>query len=126
MRVERVDHVQLAMPSGGEVEAIAFYQGLLGIPQVPKPPLLARRGGCWFERDDLKVHLGVEDEFRPATKAHPAFVVEGVRDLAAEVVAAGYRVVDDNPLDGYDRVYVYDPFGNRIELMETLPRQTDQ
>lgn len=67
----------------------------------------------------------MEDQFRPATKAHPAFVVEGVRDLAAEVVAAGYRVVDDDPLDGYDRVYVYDPFGNRIELMETLRRQTD-
>lgn len=108
------------MPAGREVEAAAFYEGLLGIPQVPKPPHLAARGGCWFERSDLKVHLGVEADFRPATKAHPAFLVEAVRGLARAVADAGHRVVDDEPLDGYDRVYVYDPFGNRIELMEPL------
>jgi catechol 2,3-dioxygenase-like lactoylglutathione lyase family enzyme len=121
MRIVRVDHVQLAMPAGGEEEAAAFYEGILGIPQVPKPPHLAARGGCWFERGDLKVHLGVEGDFRAATKAHPAFEVEDVRALAAAAAAAGHRVKDDEPLEGYDRVYVDDPFGNRIELMERLP-----
>jgi catechol 2,3-dioxygenase-like lactoylglutathione lyase family enzyme len=110
--------VQLAMPEGREPDAVAFYEHLLGIPMVPKPPHLDARGGCWFERDDLKVHLGVDPHFRPATKAHPAFIVDDVRELAASIEAAGHRVVDDQPLEGYDRVYVDDPFGNRIELME--------
>ena len=118
MEVERLDHVQLAMPAGREADAIAFYEGVLGIPEVPKPPHLAARGGCWFERDDLKVHLGVDPEFRPARKARPAFLVADVRALAAAAADAGHRVVDDEPLAGYDRVYVDDPFGNRIELME--------
>lgn len=119
--VVRLDHVQLAMPAGREVEAVAFYEGLLGIDQVPKPPHLAARGGCWFERGDLKVHLGVDASFRPATKAHPAFAVTDVRALAATLATAGHRVVDDEPLEGYDRVYVDDPFGNRIELLQPLP-----
>ena len=120
MSVLRLDHVQLAMPEGGEEQAVAFYQGLLGITHVPKPPHLAKRGGCWFEDGDLKVHIGVDATFHPATKAHPAFIVDDVRTLAQEIAAAGHRVSDDDPLDGYDRVYVYDPFGNRIELMEPL------
>lgn len=124
MGVVRLEHVQLAMPAGLEVEAIAFYEGLLGIPHVPKPDHLAARGGCWFEDGDLKVHLGVDADFRPATKAHPAFVVDGVRTVAAAVAAAGLAVNDDEPLDGFDRVYVSDPFGNRIELMERMrPRR---
>lgn len=118
VRIVRLDHVQLAMPAGREAEAVAFYDGLLGIPQVPKPPHLAARGGCWFERGDLKVHLGVDAQFSPATKAHPAFVVEDVRSLASALIEAGHRVADDEPLEGYDRVYADDPFGNRIELME--------
>lgn len=118
MRVIRVDHVQLAMPAGGEAKAIAFYEGILGIPHVPKPAHLAVRGGCWFENGDLKVHLGVDHDFRSATKAHPAFIVDDVRSLAGAVAAAGFAVKDDEPLEGYDRVYVTDPFGNRIELMQ--------
>lgn len=118
MPVERLDHVQLAMPRGGEQTAIDFYEGVLGIPEVPKPPHLAVRGGCWFESDALKVHLGVEDEFRPARKAHPAFLVDDVRAIASDAVRRGHRVVDDEPLEGYDRVYVDDPFGNRIELLQ--------
>ncbi len=121
VRIVGIDHVQLAMPAGREDEAIAFYEGLLGIPHVPKPPHLAARGGCWFERGALKVHLGVDADFRPATKAHPALLVEDVRALAAALRAAACRVVDDEPLEGYDRVYVDDPFGNRIELMEPQP-----
>ena len=118
MNVVRLEHVQLAMPAGREADAISFYEGLLGIPQVPKPPHLAKRGGCWFERGDLKVHLGVDVNFQPATKAHPAFVVDGVSDLAEAARRAGVRLIEDEPLEGYNRIYVYDPFGNRIELME--------
>lgn len=117
MEVLRLDHVQLAMPAGLEADAVAFYEGVLGIPHVPKPAHLAARGGCWFERGGLKVHLGIDTNFRPATKAHPAFIVDDVRTLATTLTAAGYEVNDDEPLDGFDRVYVSDPFGNRIELM---------
>jgi len=117
MRVRDIDHVQLAMPAGEEAAAAAFYEGLLGIPQVPKPPHLAARGGCWFEDGSLKVHLGVEADFRPARKAHPALLVDGLRALVDVLAAAGVTVTED-PLDGYDRVYVEDPFGNRLELLE--------
>ena len=122
--VRRLDHVQLAMPAGGEEEAVAFYEGLLGISNVPKPPHLAKRGGCWFEDGDVKVHLGVDTDFRPAKKAHPALIVGGLRDLVGRLADAGVTVKDDEPLEGYDRIYVDDPFGNRIELME--PLATDQ
>lgn len=117
-RVAALDHVQLAMPAGKEEEARAFYEGLLGIPWVEKPSHLARRGGCWFERDHLKVHLGVDQSFTPATKAHPAFIVEGLAELEVRLRSAGVAIVVDEPLEGYDRIYVSDPFGNRIELME--------
>ena len=120
MTVLRLDHVQLAMPAGKEAAAIQFYEGVLGIPHVAKPEHLAVRGGCWFERRDLKVHLGVEADFKPATKAHPAFLVDDARAMARAITAAGYKVTDDEPLQGYDRVYAYDPFGNRIELMQVL------
>ena len=126
MTVIRLDHVQLAMPAGREEEAIAFYDGVLGIPQVPKPVHLAARGGCWFERGDLRVHPGVDRDFRPATKAHPAFIVDDVRGIARAVIAAGFEVDDDEPLDGFDRVYVSDPFGNRIELMQPNEETGDQ
>jgi catechol 2,3-dioxygenase-like lactoylglutathione lyase family enzyme len=118
MRILKLDHVQLAMPSGKEDAARAFYQDTLGIPEQIKPPHLAARGGCWFERGPLKVHLGVEKDFVPARKAHPAFVVEDLPNLVARLERAGYRVVEDQPLEGYERRYVDDPFGNRIELME--------
>lgn len=108
------------MPAGGEEQAVAFYEGLLGIRHVQKPAHLAPRGGCWFEDGDLKVHLGVDTTFRAATKAHPAFIVDDVRGLADRIAAAGHPVSDDEPLEGYDRVYAYDPFGNRIELMQPL------
>jgi catechol 2,3-dioxygenase-like lactoylglutathione lyase family enzyme len=106
------------MPSGREDEARAFYRDVLGIPEVVKPANLAKRGGCWFERGSLKVHLGVEDAFVPAQKAHPAFIVEGLRELATALQRAGYHVWRDEPLEGYERLYADDPFGNRIELME--------
>jgi len=106
------------MPPGREAEARAFYQGILGIPERAKPLALAGRGGCWFERGALKVHLGVEADFRPARKAHPAFVVDDLAALLAAIAAAGHRTVDEAPSCGYRRAYAEDPFGNRIELME--------
>jgi hypothetical protein len=117
MRVERLDHVQLAMPPGGEALARTFYQGLLEIPEVPKPPELAGRGGCWFERADLKVHLGVEAQFHPARKAHPGLIVTELSVLCERLRGAGYAVKEE-PLPGSLRVFVDDPFGNRIELIE--------
>jgi catechol 2,3-dioxygenase-like lactoylglutathione lyase family enzyme len=120
MPVKRIDHVQLAMPPGQEEEARAFYGDVLGISEVPKPPHLAKRGGCWFEQGALKVHLGVESEFKPARKAHPAFIVSDLGALVTRLQTRGYRVVEDEPLDGYNRRYVDDPFGNRIELMEPV------
>jgi catechol 2,3-dioxygenase-like lactoylglutathione lyase family enzyme len=120
--IERIDHVQLAMPAGRESEARAFYAELLGIPEQAKPPHLATRGGCWFEGADVKIHLGVDPEFRPAKKAHPALVVSDLRSLVASLTVAGVEVVDDEPLAGYDRVYVSDPFGNRLELLEPMQR----
>lgn len=118
MQIVRIDHVQLAMPRGGEDKAREFYSGLLQIPEVQKPVALAERGGVWFERDDVKVHLGVDPEFRAALKAHPAFLVRDLGTLVQRLRAAGAKVVDDGLLPGYRRVYVTDPFGNRLELME--------
>ncbi len=115
-----IDHVQLAMPPGEEDRARAFYAGLLGMTEVPKPPHLAARGGCWFEGPGVTVHLGVEQDFRPARKAHVAFRVDAVRALADAARGAGYEVVDDEPLEGFDRIYIYDGFGNRLEMMEPL------
>ena len=118
MGIVALDHVQLAMPEGGEDEARAFYAGVLGLAEQVKPKNLARRGGVWFATGDLKVHLGVEAGFRPARKAHPAFRVKNLAELRAHCEAAGYPTVDDEPFPGYDRFYVSDPFGNRIECLE--------
>ena len=118
MAIVALDHVQLAMPAGGEAVARAFYAGVLGLAEQPKPENLRKRGGVWFGSGDLKVHLGVEAGFRPARKAHPAFRVKNLAELRARCEAAGYPTVDDEPLPGYQRFYVFDPFGNRIECLE--------
>ena len=118
MKLVGLDHVQLAMPPGGEDAARAFYAGLLGVPEVPKPAALTQRGGVWFQDDGVKVHLGVEFDFRPARKAHPALLVRGLRELTHRLREAGVVIVEDDLLPGYDRIYVSDPFGNRLELME--------
>ena len=101
-----------------ESAAREFYQHVLGIPEVPKPPHLAKRGGVWFERGALKIHLGVEADFRPARKAHPALLVVDLESMIVRLKERNVEVIDDDPLEGYVRVYVADPFGNRIELME--------
>ncbi|MFP3913605.1 MAG: VOC family protein [Actinomycetota bacterium] len=115
-----IHHVQLAMPAGGEDAATAFYSGLLGIPRVPKPSHLARRGGCWFESGSVRIHLGVEPDFRPARKAHPGLVVEDLAAIRDRLERSGAEVTLDQPLPGFDRLYVSDPFGNRIELLQPL------
>jgi catechol 2,3-dioxygenase-like lactoylglutathione lyase family enzyme len=120
MRLRAIDHVQLAMPAGGEAEARGFYGKLLGLPEKPKPAALAARGGVWFEQPGLKIHLGVEKDFRPARKAHAALLVEDLPALAERLRAAGCPVVDDEPLPGHRRFYTEDPFGNRLELLEPL------
>lgn len=118
MRLVGIHHVQLAMPPGEEERAVAFYEGVLGIPQVDKPGHLAARGGCWFESAEVRIHLGVEPDFRPARKAHPALLVENLTRLKHALSQAGVAVVEDQPLPEYERCYVTDPFGNRIELLQ--------
>lgn len=113
-----LDHVQLAMPAGAEEMARAFYGGLLGLREVPKPANLAKRGGVWFEGGALRLHLGVEADFRPARKAHPALLVRDLPALVTHLENSGISLVRDEPLPGYDRVHIADPFGNRLELLE--------
>lgn len=111
-------HVQLAMPEGGEAAARAFYGTLLGLPEIPKPTALQGRGGLWFERGSLRLHLGVEMPFAPARKAHPAFTVQGLAALAGRLRGAGHPPRAEIDLPGMARLYVDDPFGNRLELLE--------
>ena len=121
MTILSIDHIQLAMPPGEEDKARAFYIGILGFVEIPKPADLAKRGGVWFQAQDVHLHLGVEAEFKPARKAHPAFIVSGLDSLLTKVQNAGYETDTSQPaLDGYKRAHVFDPFGNRIELMEKL------
>ncbi len=118
MPIVGIDHVQLAMPAGQEDLGRGFYVAVLGLTEMPKPPHLAARGGCWFETGSVKIHLGVESEFRAATKAHPGLLVRGLAAIVDACRAGGFKVLEDQPLEGYERIYVYDPFGNRLELME--------
>jgi catechol 2,3-dioxygenase-like lactoylglutathione lyase family enzyme len=111
-------HVQLAIPPGGEEEATSFYEGILGLNSVPKPAHLAVRGGLWFRGAGLELHLGIEDGFRPSARSHPALRIEGLAHLRAGLRDQGVGVEDDTQLEGYERFYVRDPFGNRLELIE--------
>lgn len=114
-------HVQLAMPAGAEAEARRFYGTLLGMTEVPKPPVLAARGGCWFRGDGCELHLGIEADFRPARKAHPAMLVRGLAALSGRLEAAGVTVTRDDDFPGHRHFYVDDPWGNRLEFLEPLP-----
>lgn len=118
--IRELHHVLLAMPAGGEAEAEAFYSGLLDIPRVTKPEHLEARGGCWFESGNVRIHLGVEGEFRPARKAHPALIVDDLSALRGVLEEAGVEVVVDEPLPGFDRFYASDPFGNRLEFLQPV------
>lgn len=119
MKIISIDHVQIAMPAGEEETARAFYINILGFTEVPKPADLLKRGGAWFQSEGVQLHLGVESDFRPARKAHPAFLVEGLEAILEKVQRAGHEWDESQPpLEGYKRAHIYDPFGNRIELME--------
>ncbi len=113
-----LDHVQIAIPEGGESEALNFFGKLLGLTEIPKPEELDGRGGCWFRLGDRELHLGVDPDFRPAKKAHVALAVEDLPSLRAAIAAAGHEVRDDVPIDGRARFFSSDPFGNRIEFLE--------
>lgn len=114
-----IDHVQVAIPRGGEPVARAFYADLLGLTEVPKPSALAARGGCWFTGGTAELHLGVEEPFAPAAKAHPAFVVTDLGGLQGRLEAAGHACArSDGQLPGIRRFHTADPFGNRIEFQQ--------
>jgi len=112
-----IDHVQLAMPAGEEDTARRFFVDLCGMTEVPKPTELAKRGGCWFRSGAVELHLGVEQDFRPALKAHPALVCENYVALIARLQAAKVSVKEDFEIPGIRRSHILDPFGNRIELI---------
>ncbi|MBL9119546.1 MAG: glyoxalase [Phycisphaerae bacterium] len=118
MSIYAIDHVQLAMPAGEEDRARRFFGCVLGMTEVPKPAALASRGGVWFEAGSVQLHMGVERDFRPARKAHPAFLVDDLDDMLNRVRANGNSVsTDEPPIEGYRRAHIEDVFGNRIELM---------
>ncbi|UNO41580.1 VOC family protein [Streptomyces sp. MST-110588] len=113
-----LDHVQLAAPPGSEPALRAYYRDLLGMTEVPKPPALAARGGCWFEAGTAMIHLGITPGFHPATKAHPGLRVTGLTTLAHRLTTAGAPVHWDDHLPGHRRFYSHDPVGNRLEFLE--------
>jgi catechol 2,3-dioxygenase-like lactoylglutathione lyase family enzyme len=115
-----LDHVQLAMPKGGENLARGFYAGALGLVERTKPAHLAAHGGCWFEGGGVRLHLGVEPAFRPAKKAHVALLVDDLEATVKDLAARGTEFATGQPLDGYLRGDVHDPFGNRLELMQRV------
>lgn len=118
---DRLHHVQLAMPAGAEDRARAFYAGVLGLEEIAKPPVLAARGGAWFGAGGVELHLGVEDGFAPARKAHPGILVTDLDALVARLAAAGVDARPDGEFPGHRRVYADDPFGNRLEFLQPLP-----
>jgi catechol 2,3-dioxygenase-like lactoylglutathione lyase family enzyme len=113
-----IDHVLLAMPPGAEDQASWFYGELLGLSEVEKPPPLVSRGGCWFEGSEIQIHLGVQEDFVSAQKAHPALLVTDLEHLREKLKAANVQVVSDETLPNVRRFYAYDPFGNRIEFIQ--------
>ena len=112
-----IDHVQLAMPVGMEETARKFYAELLEMREIPKPAELLKRGGCWFESGSVQVHLGVEEDFRPAKKAHPALRCTDYDAVVAKLRAAGVNLTEPDDIPGLRRCHIHDPFGNRIELV---------
>lgn len=119
-KIVGLDHVQLAMPHGGEDRARAFYGGVLGLSEIDKPGHLAVAGGCWFAGGGAQVHLGVEEGFTPSRKAHPALLVDDLAGMVTRLEQSGVPFSPGKPLDGYIRGDIADPFGNRIELMERI------
>ncbi|WP_330458297.1 VOC family protein [Streptomyces sp. NBC_00820] len=118
--ISAIDHVQLATPAGSEDDLRAFYAGALGMTEIPKPPALAARGGCWFQTGPVQLHLGIERNFSPAKKAHPGLRVTGIEAFAARLTAHGVNVTWDDDLPGHLRFFAHDPVGNRLEFLEPV------
>jgi catechol 2,3-dioxygenase-like lactoylglutathione lyase family enzyme len=122
MTIIGIDHVQLAMPEGQEEQARRFYRDVLGVTERQKPADMAKRGGCWFENDRVKIHLGVEKNFRAAVKAHPGLLVDDLAAVSERCRNGGYEIQQGPAIEGFDRIFVSDPFGNRIELLQQVSR----
>ncbi|MCR2822702.1 VOC family protein [Lederbergia panacisoli] len=113
-----IDHIQLAAPKGCEEEARRFFNGILGFEEIEKPDTLKKNGGVWFAYGNIQIHVGIEEPFSPAKKAHPAFEVENIEGLKQHLLENNVKIIEDNNLPGANRFYVSDPFGNRIEVLE--------
>ena len=118
--ISDIDHLQLAIPPGAEEVARTFYGGLLEMKEIEKPSTLKGRGGVWFSLGARQFHLGVQEDFRPATKVHPAFLVDNMGTLECRLREAGHPIVSDDLLPGYERFYSNDPFGNRLEFLRPM------
>src|SRR5271156_6055126 len=119
MPILSLDHVQLAIPVGGEERARSFYVGILGLTEVAKPASMAGRNSIWFAAGSVNLHLGIEEDFHPAKRAHPALVVDNLDDVVAACESAGLATRPDTSFNNFRRVHIFDPFGNRLELMES-------
>lgn len=118
MPIRSIEHVQVAIPVSGEERARAFYAGILGFAEIAKPAEMAERKSIWFASGSVNLNLGIEPDFHPAQRAHPAFVVEGLDAILAACERTGLTTKPDTAFNGYRRAHVFDPFGNRLELME--------
>ena len=116
--IDRIDHVQVAAPEGGESEARRFYTGILGLNEIEKPESLKARGGVWFEFADFQLHVGVEEPFAPAKKAHPAFRVSGFEALKQYLAEKGIESKPDDSIPGVELFFISDPLGNRLEFLK--------
>ncbi|MBO8155034.1 MAG: VOC family protein [Bacillaceae bacterium] len=115
-----IDHIQLAAPPECEGKAREFFHDILGMTEIEKPEALKKNGGVWFQCGSQEIHIGVENDFRPAKKAHPAIYVENLMELRSHLIERGIEIKDDDKLPGAKRFYAYDPFGNRLEFMERI------
>lgn len=116
--IEKIDHVQLAAPKGSEQRARQFYKGILQFKEIEKPAVLQKRGGVWFHNGAVDIHIGIEENFVPAKKAHPAFHVKNIHLLKQHLIEASVTIMEDDNLPDANRFYIHDPFGNRIEFLE--------
>lgn len=115
-----IDHIQLAAPKGCEDQARHFFGDILGLKEIPKPENLRARGGCWFHCGNQEIHIGVEEDFKPAKKAHPGLIVSDIENLKMTLKQYQIEWKEEPPIDGRNRIHVTDPFGNRMEFLEFI------
>jgi len=120
--IKRIDHIQLAAPVGSEDQAREFFQGILALEEVEKPEELKKNGGVWFSNGHVDIHVGVENTFVPAKKAHPAFEVNQIEEFSSFLQEKGFEIQVDYKLPGAKRFYLHDPFGNRLEFLEWVEK----